>query len=70
MFFKSLNTEYQAYEAENPDALSTAIMDIDSKEKRPIKIEKDIPGDNYNPFLLRILLVLLFSLILIKNIKV
>jgi mxaC protein len=70
MFFKSLNTEYQAYEAENPDALSSAIRDIDSKEKRPIKIEKDIPGDNYNPFILRILLVLLFSLILIKNIKV
>ena len=69
-FFKSLNTEYQAYEAENPDALSSAIKDIDSKEKRPIEIEKDIPGDNYNPFLLRILLVLLFSLILIKNIKV
>jgi len=70
MFFKSLSTEYQAYEAENPDALTSAIKDIDSKEKRPIEIEKDIPGENYNPFLLKILLVLLFSLILIKNIKV
>ena len=70
MFFKSLNTEYQAYEAENPDALSTAIMDIDSKEKRPIKIEKDIPGKNYNPLLLKVLLMLLISLILIKNFKV
>ena len=70
MFFKSLNTEYKAYEAENPDALSNAIKDIDKKEKRPIKIEKDIPGKNYNPILLRILLVLLTSLILIKNIRI
>jgi len=69
-FFKSLNTEYKAYEAENPDALSNAIKDIDKKEKRPIKIEKDIPGKNYNPILLRILLVLLTSLILIKNIRI
>ena len=45
-FFKSLNTKYKAYEAENPDALSGAIKDIDSKEKKPIKIEKNIPGKN------------------------
>ena len=70
LFFKSLNTEYKAYEAENPDALSNAIKDIDSKEKRPIKIEKDIPGKNYNPLLLKVLLMLLISLILIKNFKV
>ena len=70
MFFKSLNTEYKAYEAENPDALSNAIKDIDSKEKRPIEIEKDIPGENYNPFLLKILLILLISIILIKNIRI
>ena len=30
-FFRSLNTEYKAYEAENPDALSSAIADIDQK---------------------------------------
>ena len=70
LFFKSLNTEYKAYEAENPDALSTAIKDIDSKEKNPIKIEKDIPGKNYNPFLLKILLVLLTIILLIKNIRI
>ncbi len=32
-FFKSLKTEYKAYEAENPDALSSAIADIDQKKK-------------------------------------
>ena len=69
-FFKSLNTEYKAYEAENPDALSGAIKDIDSKEKRPIKIEKDIPGKNYNPLLLKILLALLMTLIIIKNFRI
>jgi mxaC protein len=69
-FFKSLNTEYKAYEAENPDALSGAIKDIDSKEKKPIKIEKNIPGKNYNPLLLRILLALLLLLIVIKNFRI
>ena len=69
-FFKSLKTEYKAYEAENPDALSSAIKDIDAKEKRPIKIEKNIPGKNYNPLLLKILLVLLLLLIVIKNFRI
>ncbi len=69
-FFQSLNTEYKAYEAENPDALSSAIADIDQKEKKPIKIERDIPGKNYNPSILKLLLVLIVSLIAIKNIKV
>ena len=69
-FFKSLKTEYKAYEAENPDALSSAIADIDQKEKKPIKIERDIPGKNYNPSILKLLLSLIVSLIAIKNIKV
>jgi mxaC protein len=69
-FFKSLNTEYKAYEAENPDALSGAIKDIDSKEKKPIKIEKNIPVKNYNPLILRILLTLLLLLIVIKNFRI
>ena len=70
LFFKSLNTEYKAYEAENPDALSNAIKDIDAKEKRPIKIDKDIPGKNYNPQLLNVLLVLLILLIMMKNLRI
>ena len=69
-FFKSLNTEYKVYEAENPDALSSAIADIDKKEKKPIKIERDIPGKNYNPSILKLLLALILTLIAIKNIKV
>jgi len=69
-FFQSLNTEYKAYDAENPDALSSAIADIDQKEKKPIKIERDIPGKNYNPSILKLLFVLIVSLIAIKNIKV
>ncbi len=70
LFFKSLSTEYKAYEAENPDALSNAIKDIDLKEKKPIKIEKNIPGEDYNPLLLRILLALLTTILLIKKIRI
>ena len=69
-FFKSLNTEYKAYEAENPDALSSAIADIDQKEKKPIKIEREITGKNYIPSIFKLILFLILSLISIKNIKV
>ena len=70
LFFKSLSTEYKAYEAENPDALSNAIKDIDLKEKKPIKIERNIPGEDYNPLLLKILLALLTTILLIKKIRI
>ena len=43
LFFKSLNTPYQAYEAESPDALQQAIADIDRLENRPIHYWHKIP---------------------------
>jgi mxaC protein len=43
-FFKSMKTEFHAYEAEDPKTLQLAIDDINRKEKKPIKYFKKIPG--------------------------
>ena len=47
-FFKSLNSPFQAYEAEDPKTLQKAIEDINQKEKKPIKYFEKIPGQDYS----------------------
>ena len=43
-FFKTMKTEFHAYEAEDPKTLQLAIDDINRKEKKPIKYYEKIPG--------------------------
>ncbi|GAB4266361.1 MAG: VWA domain-containing protein [Methylomicrobium sp.] len=43
LFFQSLNVPYQAYEAENPDAVQKAIADIDRLENRPLHYHERLP---------------------------
>ena len=43
-FFKTMKTPFNAYEAEDPKTLQTAIDDINRKEKKPIKYLEKIPG--------------------------
>ena len=43
-FFKTLRSDFQAYEAEDPKSLQHAIDDINRKEKKPIKYFEKIPG--------------------------
>ncbi|HSI24098.1 MAG TPA: vWA domain-containing protein [Methylotenera sp.] len=43
-FFKTMKTPFNAYEAEDPKTLQTAIEDINRKEKKPIKYLEKIPG--------------------------
>jgi mxaC protein len=43
-FFKTMKTEFHAYEAEDPKTLQLAIDDINRKEKKPIKYFEKIPG--------------------------
>lgn len=43
-FFKTMKTEFNAYEAEDPKTLQLAIDDINRKEKKPIKYFEKIPG--------------------------
>jgi len=43
-FFKTMKTEFHAYEAEDPKTLQLAIDDINRKERKPIKYFQKIPG--------------------------
>ncbi len=46
-FFKTLDTPFQAYEADDPKSLEAAIFDINKKEKKPITYLEKIPGKNF-----------------------
>lgn len=46
-YFKTLRTPFNAYEAEDPTSLATAIADINQKEKKPIKYMERIPGKDF-----------------------
>lgn len=43
LFFSSLNIPYQAYEAESPEAMKQAILDIDQLENQPLHYYERIP---------------------------
>jgi mxaC protein len=47
-FFKTLNSPFHAYEAEDPKSLSMAIADINQKEKKPIRYHEQIPGYDFS----------------------
>jgi len=68
-FFKTLNSPFQAYEAEDPKTLQKAIEDINQKEKKAIKYFEKIPGQDYSThcFVAAILMkIVLLSLKLIE----
>jgi len=47
-YFKTLRTDFQAYEAEDPKSLAAAIADINQKEKKPIRYMERIPGHDFS----------------------
>ncbi|MCB5187915.1 VWA domain-containing protein [Methylobacillus caricis] len=69
-FFKTLNTGYQAYEAEDPKSLAAAIEDINRKEKKPIRYLEEIPGRDYSPYCYALAAFLLALLLAAKFIEV
>lgn len=69
-FFKDLKINYNAYEADNPTALQSAIQDIDSREKKRIHYTVTVPGHDYSFELLLAALVLAVSLLVAKNLRV
>jgi len=69
-FFKSLNSPFQAYEAEDPKTLQKAIEDINQKEKKPIKYFEKIPGQDYSTHCFVTAALLLIALLTLKLIEV
>jgi mxaC protein len=69
-FFKTLNSPFQAYEAEDPKTLQKAIEDINQKEKKPIKYFEKIPGQDYSTHCFVAAILMMIVLLSLKLIEV
>ena len=69
-YFKDLKINYNAYEADNPTALQSAIQDIGSKENKKIRYTITVPGHDYSFELLIAAMILGISLLVAKNLRV
>ena len=69
-YFKSLNIKYQAYEADNPDTLQSAIQDIGKRENKTIRYPITIPGHNFSQDFAVLALVLGCLVLLLKNLRI
>lgn len=69
-FFVSLGIPYQAYEAENPDAMRKAIADIDQLERLPLTYVARIPRQDLVDGCLQALAVVMLLLLALKACEV
>ncbi len=69
-FFKTMKTEFHAYEADDPKSLQLAIDDINRKEKKPIKYLEKIPGKDLSNACLVIAAIMITILLGIKYLEV
>ena len=69
-FFKTMKTEYHAYEADDPKSLQLAIEDINHKEKKPIKYLEKIPGKDLSNLCFIIAALMIALLLGIKYLEV
>jgi mxaC protein len=69
-FFKTFNTPFSAYEAEDPKSLAAAIASINQKEKKPIRYKEQIAGKNFTHIFYLLAAIMLSMLIAIKLIEV
>ncbi len=69
-FFQTLKTKYQAYEAEDPKTLQSAIQDINLRERNPIRYFEKIPGRNYSPLFILLAMLLISLLLFIKILSI
>lgn len=69
-YFQTLRTPFNAYEAEDPKSLATAIADINQKEKKPIKYLEKIPGRNFTQVCYFIAVLMIALLLSVKYLEV
>ena len=69
-FFKTFNTPFHAYEAEDQKSLAAAIASINQKEKKPIRYKEQIAGKNFTHIFYLLAAIMLSMLIAIKLIEV
>lgn len=69
-FFKTLRSDFHAYEAEDPKSLQLAIDDINRKEKKPIKYFEKIPGKDLSNICFLIAAIMIALLLGVKYLEV
>jgi mxaC protein len=69
-FFKTMKTDFHAYEADDPKSLQQAIEDINRKEKKPIKYLEKIPGKDLSNLCFIIAAIMIALLLGIKYLEV
>ncbi len=69
-FFRTLNSPFKAYEAEDPKTLQKAIEDINQKEKKSIKYFEKIPGQDFSTHCFVTATILMLALLILKLIMV
>ena len=69
-FFKTLRSDFHAYEAEDPKSLQQAINDINRKEKKPIKYFEKIPGKDLSNICFLIAAIMIVLLLGVKYLEV
>jgi len=68
-FFKTLNTPFNAYEAEDPKTLANAINDINQKERKPIKYQQRIAGHEFTQLCYLLAALMIGLLIAVKYLE-
>lgn len=69
-FFKTMKMPFQAYEADDPKTLQSAINDINRKEKKPIKYLEKIPGKDFSNMCFLIAAIMIALLLGVKYLEV
>jgi mxaC protein len=69
-FFKTLNSPFHAYEADDPKSLAAAIADINQKEKKPIRYHEQIAGKNFTHLFYLLAALMVGFLLLVKYLEV
>ena len=69
-FFKTLNSPFHAYEADDPKSLAAAIADINQKEKKPIRYHEQIPGYDFSQICFLLAALMIGLLLVVKYLEV
>jgi mxaC protein len=69
-FFKTLKTPFQAYEAEDPKSLESAMNDINQREKKPIRYMEQIPGKDLTNLFLVLAAITIGLLLSVKYLEI
>jgi mxaC protein len=68
-FFKTFESPFQAYEAEDPKSLEKAIRDINLKEKKPILYNEIVPGKDFSDHFLISAVMMILLLLIFKTVE-